>query len=1639
MPLIPKDIKDIDFDFKDLFLDVKLETITINEFSQDFTGRPTFKTSFFRESIGFGITNVKVSTNASLQPTVDIEFKDLYGKTVFSESNQEDVDYKGIFQWPPPKFKFTFKGYLGQPVTWMLNMKTTSTQFNADDGSYTIRATFIPNQWGMFADMPFLYLFAAKKLKADRANPISASSNQEDLDDFQKKTESIIDLMYVGKKVEVLKNKKTKDFQKTINSLTLLKRDPVTGILGGTFKQGDEITEITPENTQTVVDSDGVSKFTRIEVSLPNDYDNLSEAEAKERIRSLSNNFRLVENIRIKLAILKKLGEPEGSQLDGFNSTESDGRIINEKKDASKKLDGIIDNNLEAIDEIIKGKIYSESQDEIKKLTIKEVFSRIAGDAAYILGYILDAGEQGYFNNQNNRSEAESRGEIIGRYFPMKWEEKEGGSNGGESLKSQVPAKDAQYGIENFELKFVNEFILAISEGIAQNRALQSQNFELDEDRIRHRVSNLEILSSNPFRNIIDWKEIASIIMKRASIAGYVTQSNLVNAPGQYDNKIRRNRNNSPGDIRKLASGDVVNIDDGILTKLEPENLEKLKEFCLFWMNLLDDSDGVFTGGKKFGEDILFKGGKSEGGDKEVNNIPVIIYKGNPSTLESGVDKTFLEQISNPDIETEELRNILKERIDKEKNVFINSNSLLDAGFKAYTVEEYLEQFIGPRYLFYGRSTRQAKNGVPYSEPTLQSTFNFYDTLSNVINFNNLTFIHNPKVKQDNFEFLVFEDSQDVQKLKEFQPGSNEGDSDLTKSGANSEKEKDSLTNYPKSIIFIDDIDFTPNPEKPNKKEETVEYKWWKKANGIQSTLQQAASIAVGMSEVTTAIGTFGASTLIPSDFKPSSGVKIDSNSFINYSWCKSRLSLESVIKNITEIDNLQDLGNFKIKQITRTENLRDGYEFKANLTNIGAPETKDTLGIRQINVTKKPIAVIPYAQNWNSNKECPTGGFFGKSALARSARVFIREFCVNLYSKIESLQDETSKVFGQILGKAGEHEDLLYQQMHNLFHQWQILALDENNSRINSTEIPEKLTPKVAEQLEERFSKSEETDFENSENKQEDKGDYSSGFIYSYPLQSRGEGNEFIKISESLINIEPLYNAKANTTVLNVLQQLCSKNNFLFFPIAGNSGFLKIENLFQPSFTNNSARISNSFQILFHPTPESRTLVGENEPISSKFKDELEDFSVKAFPVSFGDPTNKIIKSVVVGTDDNKVTAESIVNLQRIVDNENKNRTVTTDCSLLSVFEGRSYKAKLTTLGNSQISPMQFFFLRNHAIFTGLYQIMKVEHSITPNDMTTDFEGIKMRYAKGGYGGVLPITISDFEKAKNILKIAPNEIKVESRQIGQNINFETESNIPEDGSIGSDSFGTSVFLDDIEHVDYGVGNYLNHQWEGPLKDSNGKIIGSRPGQTSNFTPGKVDSILIHWSAGWTFDSAISQLKKSGLHYHMIIHENGTLYKVSDLDKFAWHGGGSTLGGKKGKDMNYNSIGISYVGGVEKGDGRAYYRSIEEWNLETWTPTSNNRQFKPKKQFSSILKACILAKRAHPSIKYITAHHWVTERKEDPGSTFPWLILLRKLREIDSSFNDVEILFNVQDQKGRGVVRPNSSPKNLQGDIDILI
>ena len=68
---------------------------------------------------------------------------------------------------------------------------------------------------------------------------------------------------------------------------------------------------------------------------------------------------------------------------------------------------GLISENLRKIDDEIKRLVFDSSEKKLEKITIGEIFSQLAKDAAFIMGSILDAGLDGYRGDEESGKVAE--------------------------------------------------------------------------------------------------------------------------------------------------------------------------------------------------------------------------------------------------------------------------------------------------------------------------------------------------------------------------------------------------------------------------------------------------------------------------------------------------------------------------------------------------------------------------------------------------------------------------------------------------------------------------------------------------------------------------------------------------------------------------------------------------------------------------------------------------------------------------------------------------------------------------------------------------------------------------------------------------------------------------------------------------------------------------------------------------------------------------------------------------------------------------------------------------------------------------------------------------------------------------------
>lgn len=134
-----------------------------------------------------------------------------------------------------------------------------------------------------------------------------------------------------------------------------------------------------------------------------------------------------------------------------------------------------------------------------------------------------------------------------------------------------------------------------------------------------------------------------------------------------------------------------------------------------------------------------------------------------------------------------------------------------------------------------------------------------------------------------------------------------------------------------------------------------------------------------------------------------------------------------------------------------------------------------------------------------------------------------------------------------------------------------------------------------------------------------------------------------------------------------------------------------------------------------------------------------------------------------------------------------------------------------------------------------------------------------------------------------------------------------------------------------------------------------------------------IDTVILHWTAGSTLNSAVRRLLRKGFGYHFLITKDNQVFQGAELLSRIGHAGNSY--GPNGVRTNHYSIGISFVApGITKKE----------------TPNEEIT----KEMIDICIRLILDIKRALPKLKYITGHHWVAPgRKVDPWYlNFPNLI-----------------------------------------------
>ena len=1338
------------FDNKDLFLNVRLSA-RIDGKLYDYLGKRTFDISFFREGVSFGITNIEIDVNTSFQPVVKITFKDLYGSTTMmqgteksadrankkkiEESEDNKIDYSQLFRWPPPKFNFTFKGFLGRQVTWILNLKQYSIAYNSGDASNTIVAEFVPNQFGFLADIPFLYLKSVKKLREQFNDPEDRLT--------------VFEILEIGKKVEETTRSVDKTYESDIEILGLLNSGPSIALSQEMVEAGKDV-NVTYKDTPNNNDGDIIKDFQIIKIPEKIGGDTLDREFINSNINGAKeNDFNLW--IRSNSFIGgDQLEGGGGLSFEDFLEKLKDTDFRNQVNTSSDKFLAAVSKNQDLVDDVKSAQVFVGTESKIGELTISNVLAAIARDASYLMGAILDAGNNGFSHFEDVRKAADA--ELIGLHYPMTVDE-----------GFEVPASQG-FGINitneddnsSNEMVFVNAFIASITDAISRESASQSLTFPSQKPRMSGPITNFEILRPNPYAPTRT--NIATNMLLRSGIAVW-------HAGGSHRNDLSaRGHDLNPNDIQELAAIDFENIKP-VLAKLyssSPHQFQSLKVFSDFFRKVFTNDGSAFSDAVDFGE----------------NETPSLDVE-SPDVFK--IDEYRKASISGlNDTETQTLGDMLDSTLNDISKYGVDPSTM----FGEYVVV----------------------NGLHYINPRLASVIEDNDISAN--------------------RYLVFfgKDAEDILAVAGSDPERGGAFEIKYEAGAN--------TKVLGIEFFASEVDANLSDEvvdlnKSIKRKDV--YQWDKIRNDISPS------------------GVNG--QLLPSDF---------------------------------------DTAKF-----TTT--------FRA-LENESSESSSATYNVYLNSNAQRRVAAIKF-QDLNGISDTYMGtmfNLFSNIGKSKMQRVFVSEISRLVFTEMNRFESDKIKERSNLINKFSNATNDIYKQFHVLYQNWSTLSIDQENIE---GEVRPNGDSSYRNSMSSEFGDNH-VDYRDTAQRNGLPERTSTAFVYQYPLQSISDGlASDVDIRDAIVNVDPIRTGfnDAKTTVLNVIQNICTKNNFTFIPVPGNPHYSSTKDIYQPQDIEPQVDFLNTFHVMFLPTPESRANLSNTYQSRIVQKPEHASTSTNGIIVRYGSAENQIVTSVDVDTEDNKVTAESIINLQALVDSSSENKRVTRDCSMLPVLAGRSYKSTVNMLGNAQVFPSQFYFLDRSPLFGGLYQIMRVSHTITPNNMETSLEGIRMRFSNGGYGAVEPITTQTYRDLVNNFNLdsIPN---LDQQTAPQEIVNETKGERDNEIEVKTTNTDFEEFQEDIV------------QSSGGLIIDRGKKL-----QSNQYFQRKTNKrmLFLHHTAGspraessidwWNSDDGNIRRNKVATSYVIGRDDDNKVFECFDPEYYAYHVG---ISDASNKTFQENSIGI---------------------------------------------------------------------------------------------------------------------------------
>lgn len=1313
----------------------------------------TFTTNYYEGSEedlvydSFGITSINVNINSSYIPQINIKFVDVRGVSLF---NQENSPYRILFDFPPPIFELTIKGYYGKPLTYKMHLVKYTTEFKADVGNFEIDANFVAVTYAPLSDVLFKYIINFPLMYDNSLNP--------NLNEPPKNTNELI---------EKLKILYSQGLNKIDGSIELNELKNINNIINNI--ESDEI--------------------------LLNSYSNNSLIEKLNPLLMVRNNIT-----------------GEISKINSIH--DYDRFIINNKSQNDKNVIdfglfiGVYDGIVENPEKTIYNRIVSfTTNDKVVKLNnyrnngiINRLSSVILNPGKYI-SLTQEITSNVNITNSNNVDT-----NIIHRYYGIdiskyynklkttlinkRKEKNEVNSKINTSINSTI--------LNNLGMQptIYNIFKIILNDVDLFFRTLRFYSETAEAHHNDERYYNLIIGNDSQYKDVIDRIYSFPLIVKTSNLNNGSTQeriapidiSNKLGGDGRFpelilvDNFINSFKRlvslnkqftvlsnqdddgnyiwipitpkdstlpNNSNAVTPYYGIDVNNFDDMFLNKIFNILLKRYYVLSQFVLPISYNTDNNI-------DNSLFT----------INGIGEAVNLILSTTNSKNLDSLKLQAI----------------KYKSSLNSFYSELSNYVGDLTNVRGEEYFDYYINKI------SDESKYNGFSFSENNIEIMNQYPEYLNKYVNEFNEKFFKKNFFRSKNMVFSLT--STNVLYVSDIDDDDKLSSKFLSVTSVITNEEINNINNRNITAIdeeYINKILASGNTSLYSGK---LDDKIYIKYNNIlniwvdtfeaydNNTIEMLTNLNINIKTILM-LSSFGSLTSpfdkkyndtifsfpcvieIPKYLQLYLGALLSINdddinvlkefylkTNANISKKISRIfaDIHDVKSNISTYDKEMLLSTYNIFKDSELNNLLINFDEIINKinNNYNDVDVEDIIEDKKyddfFNTLSKKIYILNYSQNsfknnLNSNIEYKSlNETLNNSINKKKNDIFFVTFFNELINNIDSeikKRNEDENNFKKLSGD----ENIItqtYYSFKNINDKW----ISNPNNTINT--------------------------YGNND-------DIVNG-IGGYPFNNEGkrliDSFAFVDramnpIGDTIINPEILIELSQNydISVFSVLSQILSENGFEFFPL---QNFMKFENDIE---WNESFKIDNSgkyndnltsFVCMYiggsssYPTGINKynsflddgivdiSMAGNDfSTKDAKTVDDKEeqvinnsDFpynQVRAFRVKFGEQNQSMFIDFKIDSKEYPETNESIQILSRLAGDEAQNGSIPKGQNLFNLYENRAYKATITALGNAMIQPTQYFQLENIPMFSGAYIILDVQHTIIPNKMETQFSGVKI------------------------------------------------------------------------------------------------------------------------------------------------------------------------------------------------------------------------------------------------------------------------------------------------------------------------